>query len=339
MRLNWLQFHYSEIDGYARFGMAFIRALGRLGVSVTPLHIQQLEMPGWTQRLAGLDFSHLTIACLPPHNLKGLAGRQWIFTMCEGTEIQKDWAEHINAKAERLIVPCEHNAEAFRRGGVDTPIHVVPGGTDPAEFPILARRNGGHPYTFLALGDRGRRKGWDVVYRAFFKAFGDLPDVRLVFKARPVGADLIALMAGAARKDPRLSFWREDVERPADVYAQADCFAIPSRSEGWGMPHREAAMMGLPVIATRYSGTADGIDDWAIPVETYRLKPVPRSALHVFGEWAEPDEDEVAARMRWCYDHPDEAWQKGQAAAQWLREHQTWDHAAARLLALLETYG
>lgn len=340
MHINWMQYHFDAVDGYGRFGMYFIRALARAGVTVTPMLLQQVEqMPGWMQRMAGLEFSHITITCAPPHNLRGMAGRQWAFTMCEGTEIDKGWADHINEKAERLIVPCQHNAEAFRNGGVDVPIHVVPGGTEPGDFPVLARRNGNHPYTFLALGDRGRRKGWDVVYKAFWHAFKDQPDVRLCFKARPVGAELIALMAGAQQKDPRLSFWREDVDDPADVYAQADVFAIPSRSEGWGMPHREAAMMGLPVIATRYSGTADGIDHWAIPIEKFVLKDVPPTATHVKGQWAEPDLEEVAAAMRWCYDHQDEAWEKGQAAARWLRGNQTWDHAVVQLLDLLERYG
>ena len=38
------------------------------------------------------------------------------------------------------------------------------------------------------------------------------------------------------------------------LYAAADCFVLPSRGEGWGRPHVEAMSMGLPVIATNWSG-------------------------------------------------------------------------------------
>ena len=41
------------------------------------------------------------------------------------------------------------------------------------------------------------------------------------------------------------------------VYAAADCFVLPSRGEGWGRPHVEAMAMGLPVIATKWSGPSE----------------------------------------------------------------------------------
>ena len=35
---------------------------------------------------------------------------------------------------------------------------------------------------------------------------------------------------------------------------------LPSRGEGWGRPHVEAMAMGLPVIATNWSGTTAYLD-------------------------------------------------------------------------------
>ena len=39
------------------------------------------------------------------------------------------------------------------------------------------------------------------------------------------------------------------------LYAAADAFVLPSRGEGWGRPVMEAMAMGLPTIATNWSGT------------------------------------------------------------------------------------
>jgi glycosyltransferase involved in cell wall biosynthesis len=38
------------------------------------------------------------------------------------------------------------------------------------------------------------------------------------------------------------------------LYAACDCFVLPSRGEGFGLPYMEASLCGLPIIATNYSG-------------------------------------------------------------------------------------
>ena len=136
---------------------------------------QQLALPGWLNRMAAVDLGGLTVACTPPYGLKPVAGRLWLYSMTEGSDLPHGWLEHIeDCNVERVIVPCQHNADAFARCGVTVPIHVVPGGTDPAEFPLLDRKRrqevGRIPYTFLALADRGGRKEWMEVWQAFLQS-------------------------------------------------------------------------------------------------------------------------------------------------------------------------
>lgn len=38
------------------------------------------------------------------------------------------------------------------------------------------------------------------------------------------------------------------------LYKRAQAFVLPSRGEGWGRPHMEALSMGIPVLATNWSG-------------------------------------------------------------------------------------
>lgn len=332
MNLNFLSYTFDNRDGYGRHGKFLLRGLSRLGVNVHPLSMEMMEWESWVLRMAGVDFSRLTIGIMSAGAFCGLPGRQWGISMYESTKLPDGWVENITDHLERLIVPCEWNAEVFRANGVpkQVPIDVVGEGIDPAEFFYVERKRDGRPFTFLALGDRGMRKGDDLVWSAFFKAFDpQKQDVRMVLKCRAGNHAAMDL----TRNPKWLSVWREDVATMADVYHQADCFVMPTRGEGWGLPAREAAATGLPVIATRFGGTAVNIDQWGIPINRYSMQP---SVLG--GEWAEPDLDELIEHMRWVYEHQDEAAELGRKASAWLVQNETWEHAAQQLLDLVERH-
>lgn len=356
MRLNWLAYNYRQWDGYGRYSTRLIQALKRAGVSVTPHFAGSADAPAWMRDEWELSLLSIpTISCLPPYYLRKLPNGHaphWLLTMTEGSECPDGWAEIINnSGVERVIVPCQHNVEAFQRGGVEVPVSVIHGGTDPDEFPlrskVLSRYSDStpQPYTFLALADRGKRKGWMEAYDAFFLAFGTVdetgPDeVRLIIKCRPGGNDLIDfIVEKRADTDPRITFLREDVADIAQVYALADCAVMPSRSEGWGMPMREAAMMGVPVITQAYSGMDDGYThEWATVVLNGRMEPIDGTKDgHIKGEWRVVDRDELADIMRQHVENPDVFKRAALVAARWLRKHQTWDHSASALLHLLHS--
>lgn len=330
MRINWFNYLFLPIDGYGRYGLHFVRALSRLGVDVYPATVETVDAPGWFQRLQGLDFSKLSISLMPPHHLRSVPGRQWNYSMYEGTGLPDGWARHVMDKAERVIVPAAWLVDVFREHGVTHPIDVVPGGIDPEEFPVVPPPKWDRPYTFLALGDRGSRKGMDTVWQAFYAAFGKRPDVRLIVKSRAGGLTYVDM----TNSDRRVSIWRSDVDSMADVYAQVDCFVFPTKGEGYGLPPREAAAMGVPVICTQWSGV-DDCDQWAIPIKDYKMV---ESALDGGGQWALPSVEETAMHMQWCFDHREEARQIGLKGAAWLRANATWQHAACKLFKLLEAH-
>jgi glycosyltransferase involved in cell wall biosynthesis len=344
--VNWFGYNWRRVDGYGRYSAYMVQALRRAGVSVTPHFVGAADAPAWLCNEWGVAWDRPTISCMPPFYLRRLpqgSGPHWLLSMTEGSELPQGWAKAIAwAGIDHVIVPCEHNADVFRRGGVTCPVSVIHGGTDPDEFPRLPQRTTARPYTFLCLADRGKRKGWGEVYQAFYAAFGgkttgDL-DVRLLVKSHP-DDEMVRFILRAPDLDKRLVFVNEDYDDMADLYAQADCVAMPSRSEGWGMPHREAAMMGVPVITQAYSGLDDGhTDEWALVVEGGRMERVEGDS-NIAGLWRTCDRYELARIMRRCYDEPAWAAAKGQQAAQWLRANQTWDHAAANLLQLLQREG
>ena len=320
-----------------------VQALQKAGVSVTPMLCEAANMPSWLQAQLGICWDRLTISCTPPFGLNRIPGRHWLLSMTEGSRLPDGWSDIINESGvERVIVPCQHNAEVFAAAGVQCPVSVIPGGTDPDEFPLRrdARRHTGQyrPYKFLALADRGARKGWVEVWQAFYEAFGPpekTPDVRLIIKSRPDGNNMLDIIAQAENPDPRINIIMDDMNMCA-LYSSVDCFAIPSRSEGFGMPHREAAMCGVPVITQRYSGMDDGhTHEWAMVLKPGTFDAIPAHFDHIAGEWMKCDVKDLAWHMSYCYEYPDIQRDDAYERARWLRMNQTWNHSAKKILDLI----
>jgi glycosyltransferase involved in cell wall biosynthesis len=344
--INWISY-YKQQDGYGRYSSRMVAAFQALGVAIKPATIEHVLMPVWMQKQEGIDWKGLTVSFLPPYYIEAVPGRHWLYSMTEGSRIPDDWVKMIaKSGVERVLVPSQHSKIAFEESGVTVPVSVVPGGTDPDEFLPVQRSEQDRPYTFLTFADRGYRKGWEEVWKAFYIAFGGkttgVKDVRLVIKCLPRDAkDTISFMRAAEGRDTRVEYLVDLVPDMRQLYLGVDCVVLPSRSEGWGMPHREAAMCGLPVITQRYSGLDDGFcHRWSLPVFDGVVKPIPKKAAVMLGNWRIANVEELAHRMYECYDRQSFVKAKGTVAGMWLRNHQTWQHSAAALVQLAEeTYG
>lgn len=353
-RLNSLALNYIRYDGYGRFATHVVLALAGLGVDVKPLCHADYTLPPTLQYLRGMDHTRLTLAIMPPTSLPKVHGRVWLYTMTEGYEINPEWVEICNS-VERLLVPSPWLVDVFQKAGVEVPIHVVPGGIAPHEFPIQPPLASHRPYTFLAFGDRGSRKGWDRVNRAYALAFCETTPDEFAAHWRENKHTL----------EPLQPVWRADTQilvkvmpanlhefymgnwsylktlvgvanSMAEVYALADCVVVPSKGEGWGFFAREAAAMGRPVIVGNWTGHAPDAEQWA--TVALNKSTLVRTPMDDLGWWHHADTDELAQAMAWCYDHPVEAIEKARAGAEWLHANQTWRHTAQALVDLMETY-
>lgn len=317
-------------DGFGRLIRQLTEAMLLSGkFDVHPYLMEMLEWPGWMQNAAGLDHSRLTLFLCPPDWIeKPAPSRMWLYAMHESSQLPDGWATTVNSTVEHLIVPCSWCKTVYRESGVTVPISVVHPGIDFNEVPILPPvRKGTRPYTFLALGDRGMRKGWDLAYAAFFRAFRKDDHVSLIIKSNLNSSvpSILNSSFGTEELIGRVRSWPERVDHVRDIFAQADCLVYPSHGDGWALFPREAAACGLPVMATNYSGMAVNLGQWAYPLNDWKLTPAPGDDLP--GLWAYPSIEEIAHQMRWCYEHQDEAREKGLQSAHWLRQHQTWEQS------------
>ena len=291
---------------------------------------------------------------LPEGALYEGADRRVLFTMWESTELPtklRPWAPHLR-RANLILVPAEHSRRVILDQVPEARVDVVPLGLDAERWPFMDRsgRREDRPFIFLQVGDLSMRKGFVQAYQAFRKAFGDSREAVLVYKVR-AGSDLNTpyypgkwvqqfdddgQVVRDASGDPVLVWNREparyrvrftdgnvktlrtDWSRRGllDLYRAADCFVWPTLGEGWGYPPREAAATGLPVITCAHTGQTDA-HEWAyvIPHHENGMRAVFNTWGGQCGFLPTPDVDALAERMRWVFEHRDEAREFGRMAS------------------------
>ena len=183
---------------------------------------------------------------------------------------------------------------------------VVPLGSD-VTFPA-GKLWGLDPYTFLTVAAPGRRKGMDLLCRAF-EEIAPGRDVRLVLKGNCPGPEAWPNNGSVKRIDGSLT-----PDQMGELYANADCFILPTRGEAFCLPALDAAKAGLPVIITGWGGQTDFTDpQWHIRYDLARRDD------GAGGLWAEPDFEHLKELMIACYEkrlkpEPLAGWTWGQAA-------------------------
>lgn len=84
------------------------------------------------------------------------------------------------------------------------------------------------------------------------------------------------------------------------LYRCCDCFVSLHRAEGFGRSIAEAILLGMPVIATRFSGNLDYCHEDQVDLVPYQLRELGRHE-YFWGEgqqWADPDVAVAAQLMR-----------------------------------------
>ena len=283
--------------------------------------------PGWD-----------AVAPCPPPGARYAVGR----TMYETDGVPPEWVARCNALDE-VWVPTDFHAATFAAAGVpSSKLRVVgeaidaEGLFDPGKHSRPLELGGdaaAAPFRFLSVFKWERRKGWDALLAAYFAEFGADEAVELLLKTRPFHSDddfdeKIDAFAterglGATRPAVRVLDSELPLELLPRLYRTADAFVLPSRGEGWGRPHVEAMAMGLPVIATNWSGPTAFLDESVgYPLE-YTLGPAPDDSESTRGhQWAEPSVPELRRLMRRVFEHRDEARRRGaRARERMLREY------------------
>jgi len=131
---------------------------------------------------------------------------------------------------------------------------LVPNGVDRSQFDSMARGRANRPTVGMLYGTQ-EWKGAATAFEALRRIRERYPDLRAIaFGSSPL-----------LRKHNPPS-WLEFHLRPRQdeiprLYQQADCWIVPSTTEGFGMPGLEAAACHCPIVSTRCGGPEDYVED------------------------------------------------------------------------------
>lgn len=247
-----------------------------------------------------------------------------VATMFETDLVPAHWIAPLS-QADRIWVPSSYNVETFADSGIPRElIDIVPIGLDfehmPVDGPALPIPDA-QGFIFLSIFEWRRRKGYDVLLRAWAQAFGRGDDVTLVIRAglfdldikQEIQKELSALGLDAESMAP-IVLLPSKVPQPdlPALYRAADALVLPSRGEAFGLPYLEAMSLGIPTIGTAHGGAIDFLNErngFPIPARIVEVDAeFARSFPYYRGQrWAEPSVDETARAMRLVYENRAEA--------------------------------
>jgi len=216
---------------------------------------------------------------------------------------------------DHLIVASKWAKTVAEESGVTAPITVIPMGVNRYIFNehiVYIDRNP-EKYKFFNIGKIEKRKGHDILHKAFAKAFEDVDDVELHMFCHN----------GFLSKEELDNFHKEYAEVLGDKYVyhqqtmkdtafateivKLDCGVFPTRAEGFGLPILQSMSCGKPVIVMDYSAPTEFCNKDNAILLPFTGKERARDNKWFRGEahWAKLDEDDLIEAMRYQYNNRD----------------------------------
>ena len=301
----------------------------------------------------------------PPRLSKYKIGR----TMFETDRIPTGWDARLNGMDE-VWVPSLFNKRTFAEGGADLRRLQVVGEPvdisffDPSQvmesFALPDLEEDANTTVFLSIFKWEARKGWDVLLESYFREFsseaksgsGGNDDVALyilttsfhstsdfeeqveAFARERLGIDDLTRMPPV-----RILRWlpQDDIPR---LYAAATALVQPSRGEGWGRPHAEAMAMGVPVVATNWSGSTEFLkadNSFLIAVEDELVKV--GSGAFRDHKWAQPSVASLRGILREIHEDHGAAAEVGKRGQRLMRTRYSPGRMATEVKTHLDRIG
>lgn len=334
---------HKDFSGYASVARDYIMSLDAWGFDVVTRALRYdggdytpndyfAQLDAKDVRGTNIVFQHTT-----PNEMQRKEGFFNVGAFCWETDRIPDlWVNQLNTM-DLVLVPCQDNLETARRCGVIVPVEKVPYACNTDKFrsnpkPFLIPQAEGS-FKFLSIFQFSKKKAMELLLKSYLTEFNETDPVLLIIKTYMGPNDgmeqyqRIQQLIQAVKELLRLKSYPRihlihgvmehgDIDR---LYATSDCYILPSRGEGWGVPHLDALGFGLPAIATNGTGPTEFITPQCGWLVDSHMSPVidmphPHDFLYTGKEnWHEPHADSVKAAMREAYS----MWSKKERSDAW----------------------
>lgn len=268
------------------------------------------------------------------------------YVMFETENFPIMYADHLK-KQNEIWTPSNFCRDSMIRSGLSK-VFVMPLGVDIDQFnpknvePLERHSNLTEKYIFLTVMGYSERKGVSILVRAFAEEFKKNEDVALYIKggwydenkAQKEIKEMIQDISNPPLIHIDFNIYSDDIL--AKIYKMSDCFVLPTRGEGWGLPIIEAMSMEMPTISTRWGGQLEFMnDDNSYLIDIDGIRPEPKCDWickeYIGGKFAVPNKDHLKRLMRHIFENTDDAKLKGKIAREYVTKNFSWERSCNRM--------
>lgn len=319
-------------SGYAQANRDYIKALDLIGCDIQLQPMNELrqcdEMNETTLFLQNLTKKEIkyeyVIHHYVPENIHKIVEKDKIniaYNTWETTALPTHWVERMNSSVDLICVPSFFNKIYYESSGINVPVVVVEHCFDFNEFNfpvmnLLEKFN--DAYKFISVFQWTERKNPQALLKAYFTSFTEKDNVILILKTygsstsereiNKIKQEIELIKNGLNLKHyPPIFLIGKSLSRPEliSLYKECDCFVLPTRGEGFGLPFAEAAICGNHIIAPTFGAQVEFLNEEYTSFIDYFLTPVygmswiPNYNGHM--KWAEPSVQEIEVAMKGAY--------------------------------------
>lgn len=276
----------------------------------------------------------------PPYSRhKSKASYKIAYFYWEADTLPIAWNRSISHVNE-LWVPCNLVKEACLKAKFKGPIRVVPTPCAPLETDkkiIIPSSFAGdfvvsdEVYKFYSIFQWHERKGYKELLNSYYRTFTEKDKVLLILKVNALNIsgnteDLIKPDILAIKRKLNLSYYPPvylmtnlvSNETIQAIHNTADCYVAPHHGEGWGLPIHDAMISGNQIIATKFGGVTEYLDEQSAHIIPHKTGPVSgmqwMSLYGPYQNWAYPSTNHLSRIMRDVYENSGQYRYKGDNA-------------------------